>query len=201
MGMGIVTDTEFEKERQNSEAPKNKGVTIPAPIKEGEVIDGKIVITEKGRGNGNVQVPDNLRKLIADTHVSEGREAAIALAKSFGLSESSVSAYAVGATSTSSYHTRKNASVVDGAKNRVTSRAMSKLKRAIHHITDDKLQSAKPRELAGIARDMAAVVKAMEPETPKAGEGGINTGGAPAFVFYAPQFKKEENYDVVYAKE
>jgi hypothetical protein len=193
MPMGIVTDTEFEKERQNSEAPKDRTVTIP-------VITGEVVTTEKGRGNGNIQTPESIRKLIADTAATEGREAALALGKQFGLSESSVSAYSVGANSTSSYRDRPNSGIVNGARAAVTSRALSKLKKAIHHITDDKLVAAKPRELAGIARDMAAVVKAMEPETPKSGE-GINTGGGPAFVFYAPQFRKEENYDVVYAKE
>lgn len=196
MAMGIVTDKDFEKEKERLETPR----PVTVPVITGELV-GNVVTTEKGRGNGNVQTPENLRKLIANTAATEGREAAIALGKQFGLSESSVAAYSVGANSTSSYHDRPNSGAVTGARAAASSRALSKLKKAIHHITDDKLKDAKPRELAGIARDMAAVVKAMEPETPKNGEGGVNTGGAPAFIFYAPQFKKEEHYETVYAKE
>lgn len=194
MPMGIVTDKDFEAERQNTERPS---VTIPnnKPV----VIQGEVIPIERGRRNGDVETPDSVRKLIADTAATEGREAALALGKRFGLSESSVAAYSVGANSTASYNNRPNSGVVDGARAAVQSRAIVKLKRAIHHITDDKLKDAKPRELAGIARDMASVVKSMEPETPKTE--GVNTGGGPAFVFYAPKFTKEENYEVVHARE
>lgn len=191
--MGIVTDSEFEAERQKTETPS---VTIPT---KSPLIEGEVVTIPRGRGEGNIETPESVRKLIADTYQSEGRPAAIQLAKSFGLSESSVSAYAVGANSTATYNDRPNASVVERSRNIVQGRALSKLKKAIHHITDDKLRDAKPRELAGIARDMSAVVKAMEPEK-QSGE-GINTNGGPAFVFYAPKFTKEENYETVYAKE
>lgn len=197
MPMGIVTDKDFDSELKNVQIPKTPPVTIPST--KPPVLEGEVLPIERGRGNGNIQTPDSIRKLIAETAASEGREAALALGKQFGLSESSIAAYSVGAKSTATYHDRPNSGIVDAARSAVQSRAIVKLKRALHHITDDKLKDAKPRELAGIARDMSAVVKAMEPETPKAD--GVNTGGGPAFVFYAPKFRKEEHYETVYAKE
>jgi hypothetical protein len=68
---------------------------------------------------------------------------------------------------------------------------------ALHHITVDKLVDAKVRDLAGIARDMSAVIKSIEPEE-KANPLGSN---GPTFIFYSPQFRKEEHFDVVQAKE
>jgi len=184
--MGIVSDDEFEAELNNS------SVSRPAPA-------SVIVNIERGRGEGNVEVPNSLRQIIGETHQTDGRQEALALAKEFGISPSSTSAYAVGATSTASYNepVKKNADVVNDAKMRVATRARSKMMTAMKHITDDKLRDTKPRELAAIAKDMSAVIKNIEPEE----KSGHNGEGGPTFIFYAPRIIEEKHFDVVHAKE
>ncbi len=196
MAMGIVSDKEFDSElshvntRDKSDKSREESnSTVP--------ILGEVVDYAKGRQKGSVEVPDSLRKVIGDTQITDGRDQAVELAKQFGISPSSVSAYNVGATSTASYDTTPNQDIITKAKDRISKRARGKLMSALRHITDDKLESSKARDLAGIAKDMSAVVKNMEPEGPKAP--GNNSG--PTFVFYSPQFRKEESFEVVVAKE
>lgn len=183
MPMGIVSDSDFDKELKRNQTNLPSEVTIK-PI-------------DKGRGLGNVGVPESLRKVIGETSVTDGREEAVKLAESFGISPSSVSAYANGATSTSTYADQPNRTHIDQAKIRIASKARKKLMLAIGGITKEKLGEANARTLAGIAKDMSAVVKNMEPDTPKVPEG--NSG--PTFVIYAPQYRKEEHFEVVHAKE
>ena len=191
MAMGIVSDTEFDKELTKVNSDKPREVSNSVPIT-GEVVD----MPAKGRGVGNVEVPNSLRKVIGETAITEGRDTAIDLARQFGISPSSVSAYNVGATSTASYDETPNQSVITKAKARIATRARNKLMSAMRHITDEKLGEAKVRDLASIAKDMSVVFKHMEPDGPKT---PANSG--PTFVFYSPHFKKEEHYEVVNAKE
>jgi hypothetical protein len=186
MPMGIVNNSEFEKELNNLTPPS------PSSKKEFEIVD----MPAKGRGN-NPEVPDALRKVIGETSAIHGREEAIEFAKNFGISPSSVSAYANGSTSTTTYDERPNANHINGAKERIGKKALNKLALALGGITKEKLSEANARTLAGIAKDMSAVVKNMEPD---AKSPTINENG-PQFIFYAPQYRKEEHYDVVQAKE
>jgi len=47
---------------------------------------------------------------------------------------------------------------------------------------------------------MSQVIKNVEPDVAP-GVGGVNTGGGPAFVFYAPQQREESTYQVIQAKD
>lgn len=190
MAMGIVSDDDFDKELAKAN-PTPREVSKDSPIT-GEVVD----MPAKGRGVGNVEVPDSLRKVIGETSITEGRDQAVELARQFGISPSSVSAYNVGAKSTATYDETPNLPNINKAKERIGKRAGTKLMAAMRHITDEKLGEAKVRDLASIAKDMSVVFKHMEPDGPKT---PANTG--PTFVFYSPQFRKEEHYDVVQAKE
>ncbi len=182
MPMGIVSDSDFDLESDRL-TPKSK--------------TAEIVEIEKGRGKGNVEVPNPLRNIIGETAITEGRKDAIELAKQFGISPSSVSAYTQGATSTSSYEERPNREVIGKTKEKISLRAKSKLMKAMRYITDEKLEGTNAKDLAGVAKDMSAIVKNMEDndKSPK------NQTNGPTFVFYSPQFKKEEHFDVVAAKE
>lgn len=186
MPMGIVSDKDFEKEVAH---------TVPTPIE--TPVTTVIQPINRGRGAGNVEVPNSLRNVIGDEAATNGRESATELARRFGISQSSVSAYGTGATSTASYAERPNAGVIKEAKERIAKRARGKLMRALNKITDEKLDAANAKDLAGIAKDMSAVVRTMEPEDVKAPTG--NNG--PTFVFYAPQMRSEEQYAVVHTKE
>lgn len=193
--MGIVSDKEFDSELSRSnrtndrtERPREESNSLPTAT----IVDSP----PKGRGNGNVEVPNSLRQVIGETAITEGRDQAVELARQFGISPSSTSAYTQGATSTASYNETPNGSHILRVKEKISKRARNKLMLALSHITDEKLGNAKARDLAGVAKDMSAVVRNMEPE-------GLKTpsNNGPTFVFYSPQFRKEEHFDVVVAKE
>lgn len=188
MPMGIVSDSDF-----NTELKRN-GIEKPES-KRADIID----MPSKGRGEGNVEVPDSLRRIIGETAISNGRQEALDMAAHFGISPSSVSAYTQGATSTSTYDKRPNADVINKSRGHITKLAISKMKRALHKITDDKLEGTNAKDLSGIAKDMSAVVKNLEEKSNNVGD---NTGTkGPTFVFYSPTFRKEEHFEVVSAKE
>jgi len=194
MPMGIVSDSDFDLEKSKLNSTQEPQSIPPRPVT-GQVVDKP----SPGRGAGNVEVPNGLRKLIGETSDLDGRQEALELARQFGISPSSVSAYANGSTSTSSYDKTPNQPHIDTARNRVSNRARARLMSALRHITDEKLGSTSARELAGVARDMSAIIKNMEPDTPKSPNGNGDKG--PTFIFYSPQLKKEEHYDVVRVQE
>lgn len=188
--MGIVSDADFEREVTRT------NVATPTPKKNDIVPSAVVEDFTKGRGN-NPETPESLRKLIGMTAIESGRQEALHLAENFGLSPASVAAYTHGSNSTSTYEKQPNAPVIQGVKDRIAKRARSKVMLALGKITSDKLDMAKPRDLAGIAKDCASVVKSMEGDTSTA---PVNNNG-PTFVFYSPQVKKEESFDAVYVKE
>ena len=186
MPMGIVSDDDFVVEKEK---------LIPSPSEPVPTIQE----INRGRGAGNVEVPDSLRNIIGDEHQTNGRESAVELAKQFGISPSSVSAYGVGATSTASYAERPNAGIIKQSKERIAKRARGKLMRALNKITDDKLEAANAKDLAGIAKDMSAVVRSMEPEDTRVPADRVNNG--PTFVFYAPRIVKEDSFETLRVSE
>lgn len=183
MAMGIVSDEEFEREISQR------------TIQKAEVID-----IQKGRGEGNKEVPESLKKIIGETSELDGRKDALGFARMFGISDSSVSAYSNGATSTASYNNpnKELKGHIDNAKERISGKARSRLFKALKHITEDKLKEANVKVVSGVARDMAAIVRDMEPESN--GKNGIDKQ-APTFVFYSPQFRDERSFDIIHVKE
>jgi len=188
MPMGIVSDEEFDSEvsntiREESNSPNSSNATI-------------IDIT-KGRGIGNVGVPNGLRNIIGEESTINGRESAIELAKQFGISSSSVSAYTTGAKSTASYDDKPNLAHINEAKERISKKARGKMLLALNRITGEKLDGAKVRDLAGVAKDMSAIIKNLEPDNPE----GNNRNTSPTFVFYAPQIVKEDKFETIVVNE
>ena len=185
--MGIVSDKEFELEH------KKLTIVVQPVIKPNGIVQD----INRGRGNGNVEVPNGLRRIIGETVISDGRQEALALGRTFGISPPSVSAYGIGATSTSSYDQQPNKPTIISAKDRIAKSARAKLRQALSALTSDKLIDTKAVDLSTIARNMAGIVKQMEPDVPQ----NPNGSGGPTFVIYAPQFKQEDAFEVVYAKE
>ena len=204
MPIGIVSDKDFKRELENVDTP----IGVPRPttsnsslnrISESESNNASIETIKRGRGEGNKEVPESLRDVIGQTAVHYGRQDAIQLAKHFGLSESSASAYAVGATSTATYHDRTNGRIAR-SKEIISRKARSKMIMAMNALTEEKLALSSPKELSAVARDMASVHKQMEPtviDTPKE----VEKDKGPTFVFYSPQFFKEEKFDRVISPE
>ena len=177
MAIGVVSDIELERELSN-------------------VTAARVEELRRGRGNGKLNTPDALRKVIGEEAVKNGHAAGLALAGEFGISESSVSAYQEGSTSTALMD-RPDPLLLDHinkAKQEVARKAQAKLVLAIDSITESKLEEASPRIAAGVAKDMSAVVKNMEPASEQ-------ERNATQFVFFVPPMKKEEAFDIIDVKE
>jgi hypothetical protein len=193
MPIGIVSDEDFFKE-SSSYSPRPLTV-VDSPVLEGEIID----IPKKGRKDGDIEVPDSLRKIIGEEALLNGRSSAVALAAEFGLSPSSASAYAVGSTSTASYN-KPSASIIshiNKARERATKKAARTLNQALASITQEKLDYLDADKVSGIAKDMSVIIKNLEPKSVE----GDAKASTPQFVIFAPQFKDERSYDVITVQE
>jgi hypothetical protein len=179
MAIGIVDNESFDAELAR----------LTNPTKPPSVIH--IEKSPPGRSEGDNNVPNELRKVIQDENLNG--TSPTELSKTFGISPSSISAYKKGATSTASYNNPNQELVKSGndVRLRISSKATSKILLAMKHITEDKLANGKARDLAGIAKDMSAVVKNIMPES-SSGNGQNN------FIFYAPRNKQEDSYDIIH---
>ncbi len=192
MPLGIVSNNEFESELANSDSQDS----IPSPVS--GVIHN---IKSPGRGEGNANVPDSLRKIIGETSEIDGRREALALAKEFGISSQSVSAYANGSTSLATYDKKDTglAKYINARKEKISNRAQKKLLLALDGITEERIGEAKLRDLAIVAKMMSGVVKDMEPEKEKEKEStAINNV---QFVMFAPPMIKESSLETITVNE
>jgi hypothetical protein len=188
--MGIVSDKDFDKELGN--------LTPCPPMPVGGTNGKGIAIVDIPRGRGpNPEVPDSLRQIIGEEAAINGRANGLAIASQFGISPSSVSAYTNGSTSTATMDEQPGLARINDAKLRVAKKARNRLVMALNAITDEKIAIAKVKDIAGVAKDMATVIRTMEPDTPK-GLGGSN---GPTFIFYSPQMRSEKVFEVVHVKE
>lgn len=184
--LGVVSPEQFQKELSNCAEP----VTERKPPNEGIILPNK----DKGRGVGNVGVPEELRKLIGEESVIHGRQRALDLASDFGISPSSVSAYAKGATSTATYQRPEETltKFLDSRKKRITKKALRVLHASLDTLTPEKLSTIKARDASAIAKDMSVISKNME----KANE-NMTGDNKPQFVVYAPTLRDERSYDTI----
>lgn len=166
-------------------------------------------ILELKRGRGNAQeVPESVRALLGTTAIESGnKEAKVLSSLLLGhssqsnqaekpTSDSSISAYKNGATSTASYDSPDSnlKKKVDGAKIRISTKARARLLSALNHITPEKLADAKLRDVAATAQAMSAIIRNLEPPAENTSHSGVN------FVFFAPRIRDEKNYDVIDAQ-
>ena len=185
MPIGIVSDDDFLLELERVK-PQSKVTILPK--------------VERGRSEGDNNVPDSLRKIIGETAVIDGRQAALGLAGMFGVSASSVSAYTKGATSTTTYDEPKPSilSHINKSRNRAIKRASRTLNSALGSITQDKLDYADAKDLSGIAKDMSVIIKNLEPPPSVTPDDGVK---APQFTIYAPTFRDERSFEVINVNE
>ena len=184
MAIGLVDDSQFESELE-SLRKESHAVVVDKP-------------KEHGRNNGDVNVPDSLRKIIGEEAVINGRQSALRLASDFGVSASSVSAYAKGATSTTTYHEPKQSIIqhINKSRQRAIKRASVTLNSALGSITQEKLDYADAKDLSGIAKDMSVIIKNLEPQAEVSSE-----AKAPQFVIFAPQFRDERSFETIQVQE
>lgn len=181
MPLGIVEDSIFEEELGSSKR-------APAVVVE----------DVKGRGRGNVEVPEGLRKIIGENAIEEGNKTTEVLTEALGISNSSMTAYKQGAHSTSSYNnpTEILGSHINQTKARITKKATNRLFKALNGIDQTKLDAADARTLSGVAKDMSVIIKNMEPEKEKSNGTTNNT-----FILHAPMLLTEDRFEVIQANE
>src|SRR3970040_3184827 len=130
MPLGIVSDSDFENELQKSNSNSKN-------LNDNGSGNGKVEqLPARGRGPGNIEVPQSIKQLIGVSSIEDGRAESLQLAERFSISPSSVSAYTNGANSTATYD-RPNPElkkVNDGIREKITSKARSRLLKAINHI-------------------------------------------------------------------
>lgn len=175
---GIVDDSSFEQQLES----------LNKPIQRATVVNIQ-------RGRVGKEVPVELKKLVASDSING--VSASELSKQFGISPSSISAYKNDATSTKTYH-EPDAELKesnDKVRTDITNSARSKLLQALETITPEKLNDTKVRDAAGIAKDMSAIIKNLEPESHEKNQ--LNQ----QFIFYAPKTKQESDFEVIEARE
>jgi len=192
MAIGIVSDDDFLKEI-GSYKPATP-LVVPDVVLEGTIID----IPKRGRKDGDVAVPESLQKIIGEEALLNGRQSAVNLAAEFGLSPSSASAYAVGATSTSSYNQPKPSILqhINKSRERAMKKAAKTLNAALGSITQEKLDYLDADKVSGIAKDMSVIIKNLEPKS-----NGESEQKTPQFVIFAPQFRDERSFDMITVSE
>jgi len=194
MSMGIVSDSDFLSELSRL------GGKNPTPENEPPVPTIEELPTP-GRNEHDKNVPNSLRSVIAETAISNGSRSANELARAFDISSSSVSAYKNGATSTASYDEPQPelSKRVKAARFNIANRAQDTLLEALNHLTNEKLENAKARDIASIAKDMSAVVKNMTTSDDDDDDG--KKGPQVNITFFAPVMRKESDFEVIEVRE
>jgi hypothetical protein len=188
-----TTDTHSGVGESNNEVT-NDDIKIPEVLTTRELIARKRA-SHQGRKPGDVNVPLSLQRLIGETGSLDSRQEAVELAQDFGISASSASAYAAGATSTASYNQPSTpiSDHVTKVKARLAKKARGKLNLALQNLTEEKLQHAKAKDISGVARDMAGVIKSLEYTDSSQTNPNNLPVNTPQIVIYAPSVV-QENY-------
>lgn len=186
MAIGIVTDDEFESELDSINASSTKNVVVD---EDKATIFNNIIDITRGRGP-KAETPESIRKIIADDKLNGST--AKELSDIYNVSQSSISAYAVGATSTSTYNNPEPELVkhVKSIRQRITKRASRVLNQSLNTITEESLSQIGPVKAAAIARDMSSIIKNMEDDNDDVETKTINN-----IVFYAPRLAKESEFE------
>lgn len=176
MPLGLVRTEEFDSQLSRYGKSSSNETTI-------ELVHG--------RGDKK-ETPEILRELIASEAIAGA--SAKDLSRQFNVSESSVSAYKNGATSTSTYNRpdEQLEKANDKTRDEITGAAKTKLIQALEAINfGDKI---KPNIASAVARDMSTIMK--------------NTSNDPSVVInnnrtvvFAPRMKEEDEYEVIDVKE
>lgn len=153
-----------------------------------------IEISEIARGRGNADaVPMVVREFIASESIeANGNHKEIG--RALGVSTSSVSAYANGATSTTTYKDGNDRlkNHVDAIKERIIKKANSKLISALNSMTQDKLDDSDAKSLSGIAKDMATTIEKLSPKAnPLSDETNVHLH------IYSPRMKELKDYEII----
>jgi len=183
MPLGEVSNADFDKELIEL------GIISPNGNDE---LDEEVIDIQRGRGHKK-ETPEETRKEIASEAICGA--SVKSLIEEYGISQSSISAYKKGATSTTSYHNpdeelkKSNGEVVD----RITGRAQKKLLSAIDAIEFG--DSIKPQTAASIANQLSSVVKNLRPDP------SAVTINQNKVVVFRPRMKEEDDFQTIEVME
>lgn len=172
MAIGIISDDDLQKELDRQQA--------------------QIIQRERpGRNPGDNNVPDALRQIISDTAIEEGRGEAKKLADMYGISDSSLSAYQRGSTSTAD---NKNSNTALRERNqrtrdKIQSKSQSKLLQVLDEIDGEKIKSLTAVEASSVARNLAGIVKDFSPDMKK-----DEQVHQQQLVIFAPYIRREDEF-------
>lgn len=188
MAIGIVSNDEFDKEFNSGLSKSDKSDKVITP----ELIISPL--PTRGR-NSKPDTPEVIRNIVGEEGIKGASISS--LMNDFALSQASVSAYKNGAVSTASYDTpnEKLANHLGKVKDKIKRRATNKLMQSLDVITPEKLAELKPNQASQVAKDMAVIVRTMEPDSSSNGDGKT------PFVVFAPQIKIESDYPVIKVNE
>ena len=191
MPLGVVDTDEFEKELKRAGINSD---TNESEDNKPRAIIGELVDIRRGRIPGSKETPEIIREIVGVEAANGAKNST--LMRATGLSQSSISAYKNGATSTTTYHEPdpKLANKINITKERISNKAHSRLMMALREIKPESLVGIKPRDLAGIAKDMSAVVKNMEPSIQI-------QDNSTKVVVYRPHMRDESEFDVITVSE
>lgn len=145
---------------------------------------------KNGRPEGRTNIPDFLRPIIgASAHFQSARE----VAKEFGVSKGTVDLYKHGMVAGSGTRVHPDLKDrVDSIVGQVREKAAERLMAALGLLTDEKLATAKARDLSGIAADMSRVIEKSAPRSEVQ---------ATQIIIYAPSQRPIERYEVIEASD
>lgn len=157
-------------------------------------IKAKVVNINKGRGNIPEKTTEERMAIVSDTLAGMTTKD---VSEKHNISESSVSAYKNGATSTATYNKPDGdlKKQVETVKIEISNSARNRLLAALETITPTKLDELNARHAAGIAKDMSVVIRNMEPQ------GVVDNSNRVQVVVMAPKLKDESDYDVITVNE
>lgn len=193
-----LTDNNLPSKESEPRASQSTSDSVIIPeIVTSDMIPGKRAGRPKDIGN----VPQSLRKIIAEESVVNGNKSAKSLVSALGgsLSDTTISTYKGGNVSPSNGVSAKDNDLLEYINQRKVNlgkKALNKMSLALNGLTADKMEPLEPKELASIAKDMSIIVDKMQPT--KRDEEKFQPV---QFIMMAPQINNENHYEVVKAKD
>ena len=202
----VVEDTDISTDKGSTLVRNVSPRTSPTPfddVKIPEIVTSDMIRNPMGAGRMKdvSNVPQSLRKIIAEESVTNGNKSAKNLLSGLGtsLSDATISTYKSGNVSPSNGISVKDTDLleyINQRKGKLGKKALNKLNLALLHLDEAKMSGLDAKELSGVAKDMAIIVDKMQPT--KRDEEKV----APVqFVIMAPQINTEAYYQTVKAKD
>jgi len=195
----IVSENEYQKELDKITLPKNNEVEshkisneeIITSIEQNTINYGlEVEEIKKGRGAGVTNMPECLRAVIAEEKLTGST--AKEVENAFGVSPSSIAAYAHGNTSCATYN--KPVDKLVQVRTRISNRAANRLNSALKSLANKNLDEEKAKDLSSIAKDMAVVFDKLSPV--KAQEHADENKHLHLHM-YAPKMKTLADYEII----